>query len=186
MSRVLHRDPAYQVVRALTVCRLAVGMFLPLCGLNDWWRLAAFLFVGAFVTDMLDGAAARSWGVASAAGARLDSRADAVLTAGALLAVMFGGVWHWSLVLAIMAIAAAALWWAEPRWRGDALGVLIVLLPCANLVLIAVLAAQFVQLAGGNFSTALAIEVGVAAVLALLKHRRIGDYLRTAIERAQD
>ena len=186
MRRDLRRDPAYQVVRGLTLSRLVCGLvLLPICGWNGWWLAAAIVFALGFATDMLDGAAARAWHVTTPAGARLDTNADAALTFGALLAVTVSGGWHW-LILALLSAAFVTLGWWESQLRGDALGVFILAVPAVNLTLIALLEARFVQLAGGSFAAALSIEIVVGVVIGCFKRYRIGDYLRMAIDRSRE
>jgi len=184
--RDINRDPAYQLVRALTLSRLVCGFVLPLCGWSDSWLLAALVFAYGFFTDMLDGAFARAWNVATKSGARLDPLADAALTAGALLAMTLGDGWHW-FILVLLAAAYLARGWVERHLRGDALGVFIMLVPSVNLLLIVLLLARFVQLASGlNYSGVLSVEVLAATIIACFKRQRIADFAREAIKRSTD
>lgn len=186
MRRDINRDPAYQLVRALTLSRLVCGFVLPWCGWNELWLLAALMFAYGFLTDMLDGELARAWNVATKSGARLDPIADAVLTAGALLAMTLGDGWHWS-ILVLLAAAYLARGWVERHFRGDALGTFILLVPSVNLLLIALLLARFVQLASGlSYGGVLSVEILVGVVIACCKRHRIADFTREAIKRSTD
>lgn len=68
---------------------LAVVLYLPLLEGGDfWWRIvAAFLFIGIAVTDMLDGKIARKYGLVTDFGKFLDPLADKLMTFGAMLAL---------------------------------------------------------------------------------------------------
>ena len=73
-----------QVVDAITLVRVPLALALPILPVRFRGPVLA-LAVG---TDVVDGGLARSWGVASPDGARLDSIADAVLVAGASVAAI--------------------------------------------------------------------------------------------------
>lgn len=68
---------------------LAVVLYLPVLEGGDfWWRIvAAFLFIGIAITDMLDGKIARKYGLVTDFGKFLDPLADKLMTFGAMLAL---------------------------------------------------------------------------------------------------
>lgn len=99
---------------------LLVGVFylpetwLTVAEKNLW---ATIFFVGASVTDWLDGYLARKWGQVSAFGAFLDPVADKLMVAAALLALLnFDRVETWVAVVIIgreITISALREWMAQ-------------------------------------------------------------------------
>jgi phosphatidylglycerophosphate synthase len=189
----------FSIVRGMGVARLLVGCFLPLCGWNGWWGVATFLFIAAFLTDMIDGAMARHWEVATSMGARLDSRADIALTGGGLLAVSFAGLWH-AWVSLLLLTAFAGIRWLKPKLRGERrgfehlnpavrgelLGWVIVLEPAVNLLLTGLLVATLLaQASDMTFAYSLLLVGVAAAAVAYGKRRRIRDCYYCALEESE-
>jgi len=85
----------------LTVLRLVLVPFVVLAILDGRHTLALALFAGAALTDYLDGAVARRFGLATPAGARLDPVADKCLLSGVFLALASAGTVPWWLVAII-------------------------------------------------------------------------------------
>ncbi len=68
-----------------------------------WHQTAAFLlFVGASVTDYLDGAIARKWNLVTDFGKLMDPLADKVLTASAFICLIpYGAIPAWAVIVII-------------------------------------------------------------------------------------
>jgi cardiolipin synthase len=90
------------VPNAFTVVRLALVPFVVRAILEGRHGAALALFVVAAVTDVLDGAAARRFGLGTQAGAYLDPIADKCLLSGVFLALAVAGIVPWWLVAAII------------------------------------------------------------------------------------
>jgi cardiolipin synthase len=82
----------------LTLLRLVLVPFVILAILEGRHSLALALFAGAALTDVLDGAVARRFRLATPAGAWLDPVADKCLLSGAFLALAAAGMMPWWLV----------------------------------------------------------------------------------------
>jgi cardiolipin synthase len=82
----------------LTLLRIVLVPFVILAILEDRHSLALALFAGAALTDILDGAVARRFRLATPAGAWLDPVADKCLLSGAFLALAAAGMMPWWLV----------------------------------------------------------------------------------------
>jgi cardiolipin synthase len=82
----------------LTLLRLVLVPFVILAILEGRHSLALALFAGAALTDLLDGAVARRFRLATPAGAWLDPVADKCLLSGAFLALAAAGMMPWWLV----------------------------------------------------------------------------------------
>ena len=82
----------------LTLLRLVLVPFVILASLEGRHTLALALFAGAALTDLLDGAVARRFRLATPAGAWLDPVADKCLLSGAFLALAAAGMMPWWLV----------------------------------------------------------------------------------------
>jgi cardiolipin synthase len=85
----------------LTLVRLALVPFVVLAILDGRHTLALALFIGAGLTDYLDGFVARRFGLGTAAGAWLDPVADKCLLSGVFLALAAAGTVPWWLVAII-------------------------------------------------------------------------------------
>ena len=85
----------------LTLLRLALVPFVILAILDGRHFLALALFAGAAITDILDGAVARRFRLATPAGAWLDPVADKCLLSGVFLALASAGTVPWWLVAII-------------------------------------------------------------------------------------
>jgi len=114
--------PWINVPNAFTALRLGLVPFVVRAILDGRHELALALFVIAAVTDALDGAAARRFGLGTQAGAYLDPIADKCLMSGVFLALAAAGIVPWWLVavilgrdLYILAGALAMLWLARAR-----------------------------------------------------------------------
>jgi cardiolipin synthase len=101
----------------LTLLRLVLVPFVILAILDGRHTLALALFAGAAFTDVLDGAVARRFHLATQAGAWLDPVADKCLLSGAFLALAGVGAVPWWLVfiifgrdLYILAGVAIVMW----------------------------------------------------------------------------
>ena len=101
----------------LTLLRLVLVPFVILAILDGRHTLALALFAGAAFTDILDGAVARRFHLATQAGAWLDPVADKCLLSGAFLALAGAGAVPWWLVfiifgrdLYILAGVAIVMW----------------------------------------------------------------------------
>lgn len=84
-----------------TITRLALVPVIIYAIVNGRSTEALILFVCAAVTDVLDGAAARSFGITSQTGAYLDPVADKALLSGVFLALAVAGEVPWWLVIVI-------------------------------------------------------------------------------------
>ena len=82
----------------LTLLRLVLVPFVILAILDGRHILALALFAGAALTDVLDGAVARRFHLATPAGAWLDPVADKCLLSGVFLALAAAGTAPWWLV----------------------------------------------------------------------------------------
>jgi cardiolipin synthase len=82
----------------LTLLRLVLVPFVILAILNGRHILALALFAAAALTDVLDGAVARRFRLATPAGAWLDPVADKCLLSGVFLALAGAGTVPWWLV----------------------------------------------------------------------------------------
>jgi cardiolipin synthase len=85
----------------ITLLRLVLVPFVILAILDGRHTLALALFAGAAFTDVLDGAVARRFGLATPVGARLDPIADKCLLSGVFLALAGAGTVPWWLVFII-------------------------------------------------------------------------------------
>jgi cardiolipin synthase len=101
----------------LTLLRLVLVPFVILAIIDGRHTLALALFAGAAFTDVLDGAVARRFHLATQAGAWLDPVADKCLLSGAFLALAGAGAVPWWLVfiifgrdLYILAGVAIVMW----------------------------------------------------------------------------
>jgi cardiolipin synthase (CMP-forming) len=90
------------VPNALTVARLALVPFVVQAILEGRHGAALALFAAAAVTDVLDGAIARRFGLGTQAGAYLDPIADKCLLSGVFLALAAAGIVAWWLVAVII------------------------------------------------------------------------------------
>jgi cardiolipin synthase (CMP-forming) len=90
------------VPNALTMSRLALVPFVVRAVLEGRHRTALALFCVAAVTDVLDGATARRFGLGTQAGAYLDPIADKFLLSGLFLALAAAGIVPWWLVAVIL------------------------------------------------------------------------------------
>lgn len=91
--------PVLNIANILTVSRIVmVPLFIVLL-LQDgfWWRLAAFaVFVGAAITDRVDGELARRHNLVTDFGKIADPIADKALTGAALILLSWiGELWWW-------------------------------------------------------------------------------------------
>nr|WP_109470651.1 CDP-diacylglycerol--glycerol-3-phosphate 3-phosphatidyltransferase [Mycolicibacter sinensis] len=103
------RVPVINLANALTVMRmLLVPVFLLALFAEDGHdaktRVAAFvIFVVAIVTDRLDGALARNYGMVTEFGTLADPIADKALIGAALIGLsMLGDLWWWVTVLVLV------------------------------------------------------------------------------------
>lgn len=103
------RVPVINLANALTVMRmLLVPVFLLALFAEDGHdaktRIAAFvIFVVAIVTDRLDGALARNYGMVTDFGTLADPIADKALIGAALIGLsMLGDLWWWVTVLVLV------------------------------------------------------------------------------------
>lgn len=103
------RVPVINLANALTVMRmLLVPVFLLALFAEDGHdaktRIAAFvIFVVAIVTDRLDGALARNYGMVTEFGTLADPIADKALIGAALIGLsMLGDLWWWVTVLVLV------------------------------------------------------------------------------------
>ena len=85
----------------LTFLRIVLVPFVILAILDGRHTLALGLFAGAALTDVLDGAVARRFGLATSVGAWLDPVADKCLLSGVFLALAGAGTVPWWLVAII-------------------------------------------------------------------------------------
>jgi cardiolipin synthase len=85
----------------LTILRLVLVPFVILAVLDGHHTLALALFAGAAATDVLDGAVARRFRLATPVGAWLDPVADKCLLSGVFLALASAGTVPWWLVFLI-------------------------------------------------------------------------------------
>jgi cardiolipin synthase len=83
------------VPNLFTACRLALAPFIILAILGGSHTLALALFVAAAFTDVLDGAAARRFGLTTDTGAYLDPVADKCLLSGVFLALAVARILPW-------------------------------------------------------------------------------------------
>lgn len=90
------------VANAFTVSRLALVPFVIGAILDGRHRAALALFAVAALTDVLDGATARRFGLGTQAGAYLDPIADKCLLSGVFLALATAGIVPWWLVAVIL------------------------------------------------------------------------------------
>ena len=77
---------------AVSLARLAAAPYSLVLALDGRWLLASVIFVGAVVSDMLDGYLARRAGKESALGGLLDHSADAIYVTLTLWALAHTGV----------------------------------------------------------------------------------------------
>jgi CDP-diacylglycerol--glycerol-3-phosphate 3-phosphatidyltransferase len=121
------------VPNALTLARIAITpvfLVLLLSGTLVGLAVALVLFIAGAISDWLDGAIARRYGVGSRLGQFLDPLADKVLVLGAFFAFLFlppdalgrtlHEPWWWApvIVIALRDVAVTALRsWAERRGR---------------------------------------------------------------------
>jgi len=85
----------------LTILRLVLVPFVVSAILDGRHFLALALFAGAAVTDLLDGAVARRFRLATPVGAWLDPVVDKCLLSGVFLALACAGTVPWWLVFLI-------------------------------------------------------------------------------------
>ena len=101
----------------------AVGVYFEYAGWGYFWLGAALFLLGA-ILDILDGALARSRGIASEFGAFVDSTVDRVGEAfmlGAIALVLMRDGYEWGVALAFSALAGSFLV-SYARARAEALG----------------------------------------------------------------
>ncbi len=89
------------VANAFTAARLGLVPFVVQAILEGRHLAALALFGAAAVTDVLDGATARRFGLGTPVGAYLDPIADKCLLSGAFLALAAAGIVPWWLVAVI-------------------------------------------------------------------------------------
>ncbi len=77
------------LANAISLARLAATPFSLMAVLAGQWRLAAGIFVGAVISDFLDGIVARRRGTVSALGGVMDHSADAIYVSVTLWAVAY-------------------------------------------------------------------------------------------------
>jgi CDP-diacylglycerol--glycerol-3-phosphate 3-phosphatidyltransferase len=82
---------ASQLPNIISVLRLAAAPVLLVLAWYGYARTVLMLFVASFVSDVLDGYLARTWGQTSALGAKLDSLGDFVM----YLTIPLAGWWLW-------------------------------------------------------------------------------------------
>ncbi len=86
---VFRRAAFWNLPNTLTVLRIALVPAMPVLLWSDpsteELRIGWVLFVGAMITDIVDGWLARRWGLTSAAGAYLDPMADKLMVATTLI-----------------------------------------------------------------------------------------------------
>lgn len=114
MSGQPHTDPLVprarvaNVANALTGVRMAlVPVFIALLFVGDghetFWRIAAFVvFTVAIITDRLDGALARTYGMVTEFGKLADPIADKALIGAALIGLSILGELPWWMTLVIL------------------------------------------------------------------------------------
>ncbi len=90
------------VPNAFTALRLVLAPFIIRAILEGRHVAALALFCGAAVTDVLDGATARRFGLGTQAGAYLDPIADKCLLSGVFVALAAAGIVPWWLVRVIL------------------------------------------------------------------------------------
>ena len=90
------------VPNLITLVRLAMTPFVIQAILRADYGVALALFIGAGVTDLLDGAAARRLKASSRSGAYLDPVADKLLLSGVYLALVWGGTVPWWFVALLL------------------------------------------------------------------------------------
>ena len=88
----------FNLANFFTLLRIVLVPFIVLDILAGRHVAALALFVAAAITDILDGALARSYGLATQAGAYLDPIADKCLLSGIFLALGWSGLVPWWLV----------------------------------------------------------------------------------------
>ena len=93
--------PWLNIPNSLTLFRILLVPLVVQAILEGRHTLGLALFACAAVTDILDGAAARHWGIGTPAGAYLDPIADKCLLSGAYLALAAAGKVPWWLVAVI-------------------------------------------------------------------------------------
>lgn len=141
---ILRRQAFWNLPNTLTVLRI---LLVPVMVVLLWeepsilaLRLGWFIFVGAMITDIVDGWLARRWNLTSAAGAYLDPMADKLMVATVLvMMVELGWVPGWLAALLLcreiaitglrgiasqegMIISASTLGKLKTTYQGTALG----------------------------------------------------------------
>lgn len=186
---------AFNVPNALTWLRiLVIPVLVGLFYLPDSWLsahernlIATVLFVGAAITDWLDGYLARKLGQTSAFGAFLDPVADKLIVAAALIVLVeLQRVDAWIAAVIIgreIAISALREWMAQlGRSRGVAVNMLGKVKTVAQMVAIPMLL-YCAPIAGLDVCTIGTWLILLAAVLTLVS---MIYYLRLAVEGLRD
>jgi cardiolipin synthase len=93
--------PWINLANFFTLIRIVLVPFVIQAILTGRHTLALALFAAAAVTDLLDGAAARRFGISTRAGAMLDPIADKFLLSGVYLALAAAHIMPWWLVVVI-------------------------------------------------------------------------------------
>ena len=97
----------------LTLIRMLLAIPICLAAANGRWVLGFWLLVVALATDFLDGLAAKKLHAQTDLGRQLDRRADAVISAGALIGLALAGLVSWWVIVIAPLIA---LFLAEERF----------------------------------------------------------------------
>lgn len=79
---------SYYIINAITLYRLMVAPLLAFLALNDQLNPFRWLLAASFLTDTIDGYLSRRYNVSSIFGARLDSIADDLTIAAAVVGLM--------------------------------------------------------------------------------------------------
>src|SRR6266700_1002983 len=103
-SRYTHRQmPGWiNIANLFTLLRLGLVPFVVAAILQGSHLLALGLFIAAGLTDAIDGALARGFGLATQSGAYLDPFADKCLLSGIFLALGSSGIIPWWFVTVVL------------------------------------------------------------------------------------
>jgi cardiolipin synthase len=110
----------FNLPNLLTLLRLALVPFVIQAILEGRHFMGLLLFAVAAVTDVMDGAAARYFGITTQAGAYLDPVADKCLLSGVFLALAAARIVPWWFVAVVFGrdlyilIAVAGIWLMSP------------------------------------------------------------------------